>query len=216
MPLLEGTTNQVLECVLEGKSDNSGKPVVNVFHFVSSSPNVTPDKNAIIVDFASVLTDFVRAILHTTYKVQRYRCRFVDNPLDPYLDVGSTAAGTATGDATSTDLAIFYAMRTGIRGRSYNGSKHFSPTTEDLVTGDRLTRTMGVIPAVLTTLRDKLLLPIHDTTAVVPYSPCVLSPTLSVTPLGSGGIFVSGVTQVLLNDTTGTMRHRREKTAIAP
>jgi hypothetical protein len=130
--------------------------------------------------------------------------------LDPYLIVTRTSVGAQGGDWLPSFNAATLQLRTGLRGKSYRGSKHFgtiaeSDTTNDELTSGALTRWATMITAYLAGITDS------DGNTWLPIVWSRLLSNMSSVPTV---IVANQVTSCRINKTLGYMRHRKQKTVV--
>lgn len=207
------------EVIIRGEATATGgtvKPILNVFHFRRLTNSSPADFVQFLANFTTLFQEPILNTLNSRYNLIQTECRPMDDPaaataIQPVND--SAALGNA---ASAYDLlsAVVYQMKTGFRGRSFKGSKHFSGLDEGQVTGDELTA------AAVTATWDALTAAFVSAIAGISdgsgntFYPIILSPTLSsIGPTDIPGVFTGAdVNGVVLNLTIGTMRRRKEKT----
>jgi len=198
--------------------DLLGKEYANVFHFrrTASVPGI-PDKTAMIgaamtIGDVSCIGGYYDQNLPADSSISLTgEIRF---PLDPTDPIVVTTAGPLTRGRSGDTLPGFSAatvqLKTGLRGKSFRGSKHFGPVAEIDTDRDELTATasngtnwgnMG-----------KLLAGLNDGGGNS-YGPVVLSRKNSVL-IGSVAdtvAVVADITEGQINLKLGTMTRRKEK-----
>jgi hypothetical protein len=124
---------------------------------------------------------------------------------DSYASTVATEVGAITGDRLQTFAAAYLLLRTGLRGRSYRGSKHFGPMSEsdigdDVWNAGALTRLDTIATAMTTTLTDS---------TGNQWKLVILSRNLSQLETNPTVVTTNDVTQILRRETIGTMRGRK-------
>jgi len=189
--------------------DGLVKTLINVFHYHKSSSTGNPSLAGIAAWFNGNIMATFTPLLNVRCSNPRCFVRPLDDPYVMEVEDGVGAGAPAvTGDPLSVVLAAVITLNTGVRGRSFQGRKHFSGLSEsDTDGGDELkagsiTTWTGVGSAIAVQANDG---------AGNTYNPCVLSPTLSgilnVPPYFTG----ADVVDTSLNHILGTMRRRKEK-----
>lgn len=193
----------------------SSKPILNILHYRADSSVLLASKADIDAQLRAVVVTPLLACLSTTYTLTRTRVRWLDVPTDAFEDNTSTLAGGVTGDAYATCTAACFQLKSHVRGRSYNGSKHCTPISESDVIGDDLDNGMGALPARFNVLGGAFGNQLDVGTYFL--SPVVVSQLLSPGLITAGDLITCAfVVEVKINRTVGTMRRRKEKTKSIP
>lgn len=199
------------EVVILGKSTTGGSsetPSINVFNFKRTTNVGALSKAALNTIFQANILAPLLAAANVRYTPQTVAIRWIDDALDGPQLFAAAGNGAIATDSLPSDAAIYYLYRTALRGRSYRGSKHFSPgsevdTTNDLLTGAGLAR--------WATLKTALATPLTDANANI-WQAAVVSRLLSQLVTNPTTVVSNFVTEVLLDLNVGTMRKRRSKT----
>lgn len=208
-----------LEVVLRGHvvdSNDREIPAINIFHFhrLDNTPTYAPGDLVGLVQ--AVLKDPLLSATNVRYHIEQWEERPIDDPAAASFVIPDPDAGAIGNDASAyaNQSAVYMLIRTGYRGKSYKGSKHFAGIDEAHVTRDELVTTgLGLWQNVRNALRTFISAPLTDDNGNIWY-PFVLSRELS--SLGPTDIpaVVSGADwdSVELNLTVGTMKGRKEAT----
>jgi hypothetical protein len=187
-------------------SNGLTKKIVNVYHYFSQFTVVTYNPTNVITAFQALVDVVVKAALNIRYVGDSTTVRVMDDSTNIAFVGAAPGTGVIATDSLPTDDAVYVRLRTTKRGRSFRGSKHYTPgseidTTNDELTGAGLTRWQAVATALQT--------PFTDGDGNV-WQPGVLSATLSklVNPTN---IIMTPVLTATVCKTIGTMRRRREK-----
>lgn len=203
---------EILECLLKidlTLEDGLIRHLVNVFHYHKASGSGSPVLSQCLTSFADDVCSPIIAHLNVRCTGAKCELRPLDDPLVISLvTTPATAAGAVTGDPLSASLAAVVSMDTGVRGRSFQGRKHFGGLSEsDSDGGDELKASVitswnaAIVPMTLA---------IGDGAGFT-YNPCVLSSTLSLVGATPPVFTGADVTTVTLNHILGTMRRRKER-----
>lgn len=189
--------------------DGLNRPLVNVFHFKRLSGPTQPTLQELCDSFATNNQNHLQAVLNVRVIDFYASARPLDDPLVPEQTQSTGhGVGAVTGDPLSASLAAVLRYKTGVRGRSFSGSKHFGGLSEDDTDGGDELNAASV--TLWNTVISGLASTIGDTSSNL-YIPCVLSSTLSrindSPPIFTGAT----VTSIELNPILGTMRRRKER-----
>lgn len=204
------TLTSVVEIVVKGTVTTTGagaKNFANIFHYRKTTGGANQTPAAVCNQFLTDVWAVVAPLLSDQYIGSESMARYLDDALEQYSPGNVPDSGAVTGDRLPTDMAAVYLLRTGTRGKSFRGSKHFGPIAESATTGDQLsTAAVTAWAAVTTALADSI------TVGTETYVPVIVSRTLSQLRTNPTTIIGADVTAALLNKTIGTMRRRREAT----
>jgi len=197
---------QVSGLVTAGGS--STRKALSVWHYRRTSTAVTPTKAALAAKFISDVIPSLRACLNARYTGVGVSVRWINDAVDQAVLTASTGVGLVSGDSMPTTEAAFLLFQTGLRGKSYRGSKHIFPMsesattsgTEDIWNAGALTYLGTFATAALATLTDA---------TNNAWIPCVLSRKLSQLRFNPTTVITNDVTAVAVNKRVGTMRHRK-------
>jgi len=197
-------------------SNGGAIPAVNIYHFhrLDNTPSIVEGQLASEVN--DILAGPIIAATNARYSLDQWEERPLDDPAAATFVMPINDSGAIGNDASAyaNQSAVYMLIRTGYRGKSYKGSKHYAGIDEAHVTKDELVTTgLTLWTAVRDALRSLITAPIEDVSGNIWY-PFILSRELS--SLGPTDIpaVVSGAdwNSVELNLTVGTMKHRKEAT----
>jgi hypothetical protein len=179
--------------------------VASVFHYRLTAIIAPPTKNAIEAGFNAGVVAALLAAYNVRYTQTNNSVRWVDDALDAPAFIPRAGVGAIATDGMPTIDSVSFLLQTGLRGKSYRGSKHFPgvneiDTTNDILVGAGFARWQAVQTAIQAALVD---------TALNTWVPSVLSRKLSVLGTNPTTVVANDVVQVLLNKNVGTMRRRR-------
>lgn len=206
-------TPQFLEITMRGtcsSATNFGKTIVNVFHFnqLAMVP-IAEDLESLIQNFKSEMQPTIGALLSADYVGAKFFGRFMDDPTSAVNQNVTGIDGTTSGDRLPTYAAAVVQLKSDNRGRSYRGSKHFTPIAEsdsddDILTNGGLTKLQNVA--------NKLAFPLQLTgTNGSVWQLVILSPTLSNLTANPSVFTFSTISSAVANSQLGTMRRRKVK-----
>lgn len=186
---------------------STDKNIESVFHFRRTS-NVNPIVKANIESaFQTALMIPITNALNVRYTQTMNTVRFINDAQDAPVSFSRVVAGARTGDGMPMHNSAFLLARTGLRGRSYRGGKHFGPLSEsDTTSGtdDLLNAAALVLWGLVATA---WLAGFTDSDGNV-WVPCVFSRTLSITTANPTSIITNDIVATLINKRIGRMRHR--------
>lgn len=201
-----------LEVVSYGSCASEGggtKNINNVYNFYRTATTLPVSKVNIDAAFQASIMTPVLAALSLDYTQIRNSYRFFDDATDAPISFSYTGPGLITGERLPVYTAATIQIKTGLRGRIYRGSKHYSPLGESQSNGDVLVAgSITLFNAIATALQTGLLdsdgnVWITGIKSSKPPAQYLTNPTSVVfTPISSA----------LLNKTTGTMRRRKVRT----
>jgi hypothetical protein len=189
---------------------SNSKPFAFVFHWRRTATVLAVSKAQVDTAFQSSVVVPLALALNLTWTQSNNTVRWVNDALDAPIQFSHAAVGAVTGDRMATIDAAFLLMRTGIRGKSYRGSKHFGPMsesdstsgTDDIWNAGCLTRLGAVAAAILAGFTDA---------AGNIWVPSVLSRRLSQLVSNPTTVVANDVVQIAVNKRIGSMRHRHVK-----
>lgn len=205
---------QFAEVVISSPLPNSNggtTPVINILHLRSSTPTTA----ATIANLTTAVKTALNTALPAAWNVENtsptIKARFMDDPTFGFGASQNMTAGAVAGDRLPTFNAVTIQLKTGFRGRNYRGSKHFAPLSEGDTTLDNL---VGAAITRWQAVRDALAAMTAVTvTGGSTWKLIVLSTSLSDLTANPCLFTGADVTSCVLNETVGTMRHRKEKPA---
>lgn len=106
----------------------------NVFDFRRDNNSPPFDPENLKAAFASALQTPVLSASNEDYILGSYETRQLDDPTSPLLVSAVGVNGSSDEDLYASDTAVYMQLKTGYRGRSFMGSKHFGALSEDQVT----------------------------------------------------------------------------------
>lgn len=202
--------NQIIhaEIQFKGIASAGGSNAVridNVFHYRRTTTVNAPSKTALETAFQAGPVAAILLALNARFTQTANTVRWIDDALDQALPIAESGVGAVAGDPQSTIDAVYVLLRTGIKGKSYRGSKHFGPLSEadatvgDILNAAAITRFGVVIAAMAASLIDS-----NGNTWV----PQVFSRTLSQVDDNPTTVVANDVTSILLNKRIGRMKRR--------
>jgi hypothetical protein len=167
-----------------------------------------PTKTQIDAAFQAQVVVPLGTCVNARWTQTRNSIRYIDDALDAFVDFSHAVVGSVTGDSMATTLAAFQIFRTGLRGKSYQGKKHFFPLSEsDTVAGsdDLLDATaLGRFTALATAE----LAGFTDASGNI-WKPIVFSRKLSQVKTNPTTVVANLVTAIATNKRIGEMKHRK-------
>lgn len=211
MPSLPATSLVNCEILMKGSIAAEGASVRNVefvFHFKRTT-NVNPvDKGHIAAAFQSSIGAAVLAALNAAYTQSANWVRFLDDALDNYGSTTEAGVGAITGDPLGDFVAVVLQLKTGLRGKSYRGSKHFAPASES----DSIGNTINAgAQTNFNAIGTAILAGFTDSDGNI-WLPTIFSRHLSQVQTNPTTVVANQITSFVLNKTLGTMRRRKSKT----
>jgi len=204
----------VAEISLKGLIASGGSNTVNtnfIFHYRRTAVAVNPSKPNLAAAFNASVGAAIAAALNVGWTGQTLNIRWVNDPLDQYSSAASALVGAIAGDRLATDQAAYLLFRTGIRGRSYRGSKHLGPMSEsDVTTPNDDLWNAGAL-ARLAAINTALLTPLNSAEGNT-WNFTLLSRKLSnLTVSPANPLIVNDVIATLVSKRTGSMVRRKVK-----
>lgn len=204
----------ILEIVLAGNISQTGvntKNVDFVFHFRRIATTIPLSKGALESVFQTNFAVPFLAQLNAAYTQVSNKVRCVNDATDAPLTVARAIAGGVMGDQQQNFDTLVVQLKTGFRGKSGRGSKHFAPLSAADTLGNTLvagtvTAWNLLVPKFYTNFTDSL---------GNAWAPCILSRKLSQLKTNPTTVVTNDITSALLNKTTGTMRRRKVATVTA-
>jgi hypothetical protein len=202
--------NLFVQIVTRGHADAGSEPkikaVQNVYTFRRPTGAGTPTKTAIATAFKTAILTPLQPCLSVSYITDWLDVRFLDDPFDPFYTSALALDGTVTGDSLPSVNNVTLQLKSGLRGRSNRGSKHYGPIGEsdtqlDGLTSGALTRWATFVAALLAGFTD------GGGFVWTPFIVSQLGSTFSPTVATVVGV---NVTEILVNPTLGIMRRRKE------
>lgn len=179
-----------------------------VWHFARTDVSVDPAEVAVANAFDTAIGATVMLALNVRATQSYVSVRFMEDPLRKAIKVTHTHAGARTGDSMVMDDAAMLLLQTPLRGRSYQGRKHFGPMSEgdttddgDIFNAGAIGRIQAIATAALTGFTDST----GNTWKCMVYSRLLSLPERQPAAL----IKATQVTSIEVNQTVRTMSSRR-------
>lgn len=207
-----------IHVVTVGESADGGagsKPILNSYYFHRVGGPGSPSKSQINTAFQTAIQGPVLAALSVAYGQLINQIRFIDDANDGFQDFTQSHPGIITGERLPDSSAVVVRMKTAVRGKWAQGSKHYGPIAEDDTDGDILETAAA---ARFATIGTALVSGFTDAggnvwkSTIVSIGSVLHASQLSVNPTT---VNANDVTKMLVNQTLGTMRHRKPKTIAA-
>lgn len=117
------------------------KNIANVFNFRRVSGVTTPSKASIEAAFDTAIMTPVLAACSSLYVQDATTVRFIDDATDPPVTFPEAGIGALATDRLPGLAAVVIQLKSGFKGKSGRGSKHFAGVVEADTTGDVLNAT---------------------------------------------------------------------------
>jgi len=208
MPILPPVVvDDVFEIVVRGSQGAGGSsvtPAGNRF-FYRRTGGPAAVLAALVTAFRAAVVAPHLLAANQRYAVNRIDCRKVNTPNDPGIQVADAGVGAIATDGQPSDDCAVINLKSGIRGKSGRGFKHFAgvnevDTTLDVLVGAGLARWQAV--------RDGCKAALVDATGTT-YTPFILSPTWSQIETDPVSILGANVTDAKLNTVVASLRKRK-------
>jgi hypothetical protein len=190
---------------------SSSKATDNSFHFRRSNPALPLNKANVLTAFQTFIGSKIPLALNVRWTQLQNSCRIINDAQDAFVFATEVNVGSIAGDSMPSLSAAYMELKTGLRGKSYRGSKHFGPlsesdttiATDDLLNAAALVRFGVIASALLAGFLDA------DGNTWVPQ---IMSRTLSILgPANPTTVVASDVTAIALRQSIGTMVKRKAK-----
>lgn len=184
------------------------RSIVNVYDYYRTTGGGVPTKAQFATAMMAAQLTNMQPVLSVSYITDYLDVRFLDDPLDPFLTQALAKNGTVTGDSLPSLNNVAMQLKSGFRGGSYRGSKHYGPIAESDTTLDGLTA--GAITR-WATLQASYLAGFTDAGGFL-WLPFIVSQLYSVFSIAPPVATVVGVpvTSTIVNPYLGMMRRRKE------
>jgi hypothetical protein len=182
------------------------KPVFNVYTLARTATTGSPVKTDLMTKFKSFILTPLQACLSVSYVTDFLDMRWLDDPLDPFLEQALALNGTVAGDSLPSINNAVVNMRSPIRGGTYRGRKFYGPIAKGDTVLDHLTAGALVNWA---TFDAALLLGFTDATGF-PWFPVVVSQKFSTFNPSTAVVFATAITSITTNTVLGELRRRSE------
>lgn len=183
------------------------KTVYNVYDYFRPSTGSPGTKAGIVAAFKTAVLSPLAPCLSVSYVKDFIDVRFIDDPFDPYVTFADGVNGTASGDSLPSVNNVTMQLKSGVRGRSWNGSKHFGPIAEAHTLLDYLTSTAVGLWA---TFQAAYLVGFADASGNV-WSPYIVSQMKSTFEPSIATVVGAAVTRTIVNQYVGIMRKRSQE-----
>ena len=199
------------EIIMQGLIASGGSnavPTQFIFQYRRTSTAVAPDKAALATAFQTAVGIPIIAMLNARWSEQFVSVRWINDALDQALPFTNVNVGGVAGDSLASHVAGFMLFRTGIKGRSYRGGKHFGPFSEADVTtaGDDVFNAAAIVR--LTSTATALATSIVDSTPNT-WKLCIYSRVLSQSRTNPTTIVANDVATILINKRVANMKRRQ-------
>jgi len=135
--------NVILRIVTRAHALSTGEPrtksVYNVYDFRRTTTGGAPSKTAAVTKFKTDILTPLQAVLSVSYVTDYIDCRWLDDPLDPFVTAALALNGTVAGDSLPSINNVRLRLTTGLRGGSYRGAKLYGPIAESQTLLDSVT-----------------------------------------------------------------------------
>jgi len=209
--MLPATDLLTAEIIQHGTIDSAGanaRVFDFVWHFQRIGIALDPSEVAVANAFHTAIGVPVMAALNARAEQSYISVRFMEDPLRKAPKFTHTLAGSITGDSMVMDDAAMLLINTALRGKSYQGRKHFGPMSEsdtttngDVFNATCVTKLQTIATAALAGFTDST----PNTWKLGVYSRSLSQPTRQPNAL----IIWNAANQVLVNGTVRTMGSRR-------
>jgi len=201
------------EVIMQGLIASGGSNAVNtqfIFQYRRTSIAVAPTKTALATAFQAGPGAAIVAALNARWSEQFVSVRWINDALDQAVPFANVNAGAIAGDSLASHVAGFMLFRTGIKGRSYRGGKHFGPFSEADVTtaNDDIFNAAAVTR--ITAIATALATPLVDATPNT-WKLCVFSRVLSQVKTNPTTVVANDVATILVNKRVANMKRRQVK-----
>lgn len=200
---------EILVPARQAAAGSGDAPAINVFHFRRTTISNQWDSAAIGARFVATVGAALLAATNIRYTPGSVRVRCINDATDAYVDTTFAGTGAIATDSIPSDDAVCVILQSSMRGKSYQGRKHFSPLNEIDTTGDVLT---GAGLARWQAVRDACSAGFTIAATGEVWKPCVLSRKLSQLRTNPTNVITADVVRALLDLNVGTMRRRRTRT----
>lgn len=213
MPSIPDTSIFVAEVSMKGTVVAGGSNAVNsdaVFQYRRTTNVNTLSKSALETAFQANIAVPITNALNARYAQSMNTVRWVNDALDQPVPTSRAVAGAIAGECLPTTLSAFILTRTGLRGKSYKGSKKLFPFSEADTTLATADLWNAACLARLATIASAILAGFTDANNNV-WVPVVLSRKLSSLAANPTTVVTNDITQALVNKRVGRMKRRQVK-----
>jgi len=213
MPILPPlVVDDVFEITVRGTQGAGGSsvtPAGNRF-FYRRTGGPAAVLTALVTAFRTAVVVPHIAAANQRYAVNRIDCRKVNTPSDPGIQVADPGVGAVAADGQPSDDCVVVNLKTGIRGKSGRGFKHFAGVNEADTTLDVLVAGLAAWQAV----RDGCKAALADANGTT-YVPFILSPSWSQIITDPVTIMGANVTDAKVNKVVRSLRKRKADTVLS-
>ena len=146
--------HNLMAVVVKGHStaaDPRSPNIFNTFFYARALTVLPTSKPSFDTAFKSAVNSVIYPLLSVNYVQDYIQYRYQDDALDAwYTTVAGLTSGAVTGDIVPSLMNVSVQLQTGIRGKSYRGSKHFGPIAKSATLLDQLTSAAQSAWAVVT------------------------------------------------------------------
>jgi len=196
------------EVSLVGRIGAGGSTTVNtrfVFHYRRTGTANPLAKAPLDTIFQANIAAPIIAMLNVRWTQLTNEVRWIDDAQDQAEPFTHVNVGAIAGDCLNSQAAVFVLFRTGLRGRSYKGGKHFGPFSETDVGNDIL---LAPALARVQTVATALIAPLVDSNANT-WNLTVLSRNLSKLDKNPTTVVKNDVNLIKINQRIGRMNSRQ-------
>jgi hypothetical protein len=193
------------------EANGTSKLLINYIDFYRVSGPGTDTEAQIGAAVFSTFATTAQVAFSDKYIFDAYNSKFFDDPLNLGVDLSPAFTGAIGGDRQPSFNSVVTRKKSGLAGRSQNGSNHWAPVAESDTTLDELNA--GAInrwDAFASQLQNLVggLTPVADT-----WQPVVLSPTKSAAGwiASPRRLYGAYITTFTANHVIGTMLRRKER-----
>lgn len=207
--------NQIInaEVIMQGLIASGGSNAVNtqfIFQYRRIGVAVAPTKTALATAFQAGPGVAIVAALNARWSEAFVSVRWINDALDQAVPFANVNAGAIAGDSLASHVAAFILFRTGIKGRSYRGGKHFGPFSEADVTTANDDIFNAAATTRLGTIATALATPLVDATPNT-WNLSIYSRVLSQSRQNPTTIVANDVATILVNKRVANMKRRQVK-----
>lgn len=198
-------TVQIISKGLIADGGSGVRPCLNVYNYRRPSGAPTLNKANVLTAFNTLIENKIENILHPDYTCDELTARMLEDNLDAETPKTVTWIGVRTGDRAPDFQCFTFQLKSALRGRSYRGSKHYSPISESDTDKDVVD---AGIAADISALETALAAGFTDSDGNT-WSPVVVSWTLSSLSGDLWTISAAAITTVTANQQLGTVNSRK-------
>jgi hypothetical protein len=206
------TAPYFIEVVVRGTVARGAGDIVNavtVFNFRRLTNSGIFDPTDIASVFKAAWEPVYKAVVTPEFAFNQHEVRQMDDPTAATAIEPSATVGTLAQDLYAPDTAIYMQLKTGFRGRSYFGSKHFAGAGEGQIDkGLLITAGRTAWDTVRTLMLNWTTAGLVDT-ATNSWKLCIVSRVLSNLTASPAVFTGADVTSIVTNARVGTMGRRR-------